>query len=414
MRWPTYALGKLCDISTGRTPSRARGDYFGGENVWVTISDLNNDVVLDSKERITDIAISETNIPPVPPGTVLLGYKLSLGKLGIAGTHLYTNEAIAALPPKSNVALLNKFLLHALKRVDYVALCHGAVKGKCLNRASLERIMLPLPPITEQGRIVEILEEADSVRKKRTEADAKVQSILPACFYKMFGDPIKNTKVWPTEKLGNLCDVSRGASPRPIERYLGGSVPWIRIGDATASGEFYLHATQEHITEEGATKSVFVPEGSLILANSGVSCGFARILKISGCIHDGWLALLNIDSKLNPLFLLCYLNSITLSLRAKAPSGTQPNLNTEIVKNLQIPVPPLALQEKFASHLSILEEIGKSRRQAKLAVTKTFEALLHRAFSGDLTAKWRESHKKQLLAEMEHQSRVLTEAGARR
>ncbi len=319
-----------------------------------------------------------------------------------------TSELVP-LRPKPDI-LHCGFLTYYLRSQRFLAFAESGVAGVKMPRVIMDRFWehrIPIPPISEQLRIFEILDRANTLRQKRIEADAKADRILPSLYYKTFGDPIRNTKKWPTDKLGNLCDVSRGASPRPIERFLGGSVPWIKIGDATNSGEFYVRTTQEHITEEGATKSFFVPEGSLILANSGVSCGFARMLKIGGCIHDGWLALLNISERLHPLFLLCYLNSITLSLRAKAPSGTQPNLNTEIVKNLQIPVPPLALQEKFASHLSILEEIDKSRRRSKLAVTKTVEALLHRAFSGDLTAKWREIHMKELLAEMERQARAL-------
>lgn len=323
---------------------------------------------------------------------------------GIATTEL------VPLRPRADI-LHCGFLAYYLRSQRFLTFAHGSVAGVKMPRIIMDKFWehkVPLPPISEQRRIFEILDHADAVRRKRSESDAKADCILPALFYKTFGDPIRNSKAWPTAKLGSLCEISRGASPRPIEKYLGGSVPWIKIGDATSTGGFYLSATQEHITQDGAKKSFFVPEGSLILANSGVSCGFARILKIGGCIHDGWLALLNIERRLNPVFLLCYLNSITHSLRSKAPSGTQPNLNTEIVKNLQVPMPPLRLQEHFVSHLSFLDEIDKSRSNIKLAVSKTFESLLHFAFSGGLTAKWRESHVKELLAEKDQQSKLLS------
>lgn len=93
---------------------------------------------------------------------------------------------------------------------------------------------------------------------------------------------------WKKEKLGNLCDVYRGSSPRPINKYLGGTIPWIKIGDATEGDNVYMHSTKEHIIEEGVKKSRLVKKGSLIFANCGVSLGFARIITFDGCIHDGY------------------------------------------------------------------------------------------------------------------------------
>ena len=222
MKWPVLPLAKLCRIETGRTPSRAHPEYFGGDNVWVTIADLNNSTVSESKEHITNDAVTKARMRPVPAGTVLLGYKLSLGKLAIAGRSLYTNEAIAALMPRDGITLLPKYLFYALGKVDYLALCHGAVKGRCLNRASLKRIPVPYPPLSEQRRIVEILDQADALRKKRAEADAKADRILPALFYKMFGDPATNPKGWPVVPIREMVDPvgRRDPSNQPDESFL--------------------------------------------------------------------------------------------------------------------------------------------------------------------------------------------------
>lgn len=104
----------------------------------------------------------------------------------------------------------------------------------------------------------------------------------------MFGDPISNPRTWNKHNLSDLCRIRRGASPRPIEDYLGGTVPWIKIRDGAKGGSLYLSSTKDFVTPGGARKSVFLEKGYLIFANCGVSLGFARILKINGCIHDGW------------------------------------------------------------------------------------------------------------------------------
>ena len=120
----------------------------------------------------------------------------------------------------------------------------------------------------------------------------------------MFGDINVNNKNWMTYPLGELCTIVRGGSPRPIERYLGGTIPWIKIGDATTGENIYLNSTKEYIIQEGVKKSRMIKAGSLIFANCGVSLGFARIITFDGCIHDGWLAMEDIDEKLDKIFLL--------------------------------------------------------------------------------------------------------------
>ncbi len=96
-------------------------------------------------------------------------------------------------------------------------------------------------------------------------------------------------------------------------------MPWIKIGDATDGDSIYLNSTKEHIIQEGIKKSRLVKEGSLIFANCGVSLGFARIITFDGCIHDGWLAMEDIDERLDKVFLLQALNQMTEHFRGIAP-----------------------------------------------------------------------------------------------
>ena len=185
-----------------------------------------------------------------------------------------------------------------------------------------------------------------------------LDELVKARFVEMFGDIISNDKNWNSKPLKELCDISRGASPRPISDYLGGTIPWIKIGDATIGDSIYINSTKEHIIKEGVRKSRFIKKGSLIFANCGVSLGFCRIINFDGCIHDGWLAFQNIDTSLNKIFLLTTINQMTGYFRKIAPGGTQPNLNTDIVGNYIQVVPPLELQNQFAD---FVKEVDKSR-----------------------------------------------------
>lgn len=196
----------------------------------------------------------------------------------------------------------------------------------------------------------------------------------------MFGDINLNDKKWNHEPLGKLCTIVRGGSPRPIDQFLGGDVPWIKIGDATDGDNVYLTSTKEHIIQEGVKKSRLVKAGSLIFANCGVSLGFARILTFDGCIHDGWLAMEDIDARLDKVFLLQSLNQMTEHFRSIAPAGTQPNLNTAIMKCYQQIMPPIELQREF---IRFAKQVDKSKAAVQKALDETqllFDSLMQEYF----------------------------------
>ena len=177
-------------------------------------------------------------------------------------------------------------------------------------------------------------------------------------FNEMFGDININNKGWKTYPLGSLCNIYRGGSPRPIKKFLGGTIPWIKISDATDNNNIYITSTKEHIIEEGLKKTRLVKSGSLIFANCGVSLGFARIITFDGCIHDGWLSFENIDTRIDKRFLLQSLNRMTKHFRETAPAGTQPNLNTSIMKSYEQILPPINMQHEF---ILFIDEVEKSK-----------------------------------------------------
>jgi type I restriction enzyme S subunit len=374
--------------------------------------------IWDTQDHITEDAVKASATQVVPEGTVLMvarsGILARTLPISIARVRVALNQDMKAMlaRPGLHYAFLAYFL--ETRSVDILGRCvkRGATVHS-LDTGKIEQLQVPLPPLSEQRRIVEILDQADALRKLRAAADAKAERILPALFYKMFGDPATNSMGWPTKHLGDVSTIRRGASPRPIDLFMGGTVPWIRIGDATGDTDLYIEKTVEFVTEEGARRSVFVQPGTLLVANSGVSCGFARITRIGGCIHDGWLAIEKLPRELSPLFLAQLINLQTLRLRALAPSGTQPNLNTDIMRRLSVPLAPAGLVDSYSRIAEAVRCLGVPRVLRRKKIQLLFDTLLHRAFSGDLTAKWREAHMQELLAEMEQQAKSLESSRSR-
>lgn len=256
---------------------------------------------------------------------------------------------------------------------------------KHITKSKFDDTLIPLPPLSEQIHIAHVLDQADRLRQQDRQLLAYYDQLVQAVFVEMFGDPVRNEKGWKKIALGELSQIRRGASPRPIDAFIGNDVPWIKIGDGTKGSNLYIESTKVRVTAAGAKKSVYLEKGSLIFANCGVSLGFARILKIAGCIHDGWLSIEHLDdSVLNKIYLLKLLNTATDYFRSTAPDGTQPNLNTTIMKNFGIILPPIELQQRFEVAVYRIEESVVLLKEQQAQSEALFQSLLQQAFRGEL------------------------------
>lgn len=171
---------------------------------------------------------------------------------------------------------------------------------------------------------------------------------------------------WEYKKLGEVCTIERGGSPRPITDYITDSedgINWIKIGDAQ-EGSKYITSTKEKIRLEGLKKSRFVHKGDFILSNS-MSFGRPYILKVDGCIHDGWLVIH--DDK--EVFIKDYLYYILSSpiMYAKfsqlAVGGVVNNLNSSLVRKVTIPLPPKSTQLSIVSELDKINELIRLKKE---------------------------------------------------
>jgi len=158
-------LGELCKINIGGTPRRDNPDYWNeGKNIWVSIRELNDNIIIDSKEKITDLGVKESNVKLIPKNTILFSFKLSIGKIGISGCDLYTNEAIAGLIIE-NDNILMKYLYYILKELDSFS-SKGCIGGGSLNKDSLSKIKLPVPSLEKQKEIIEYCESNNNLIKQ--------------------------------------------------------------------------------------------------------------------------------------------------------------------------------------------------------------------------------------------------------
>ena len=203
---------------------------------------------------------------------------------------------------------------------------------------------------------------------------------------------------WVWVRLGDIFNISRGGSPRPIQQFLTddeNGINWIKIGDTDIGGK-YIRQTKEKIIRDGMNKSRFIKADSLLLTNS-MSYGRPYILKTDGCIHDGWLSLEPLNENIDREYAFYVISShiVQSQFHQTVAGAVVKNLNSDKVKETLIPLPPLTEQQQIVAKLNqLLSEIDnlKTQEQALLATQnacpkKLRAALLQAAVQGELNER---------------------------
>lgn len=322
--------------------------------------------------------------------------------------YLFSNFIQRLRPnPESVLPQYLAFYLRSPFAHQFLDRMHSTTSGlRNLDMKVYASQLIPLPPFAEQRRIVEILSLAEEIRDDRrlmleggwVERDGTkervwgVRELVLSLFQEMFGEPLRNSKNWKTAPVSSFCTLIRGASPRPKNdsRYYGGNVPRLMVSDLTRDGDL-VSAKNDFLTPDGALQSRFVEAGTVVMAVSGKP-GVAAILREDAYIHDGFVAFKNLDtSAVREQYLLYAMNLMRSVFNQKMVGATFLNLTTDDVKGLMVPIPPVELQIEF-SNLALhcrdsINDFVLSYEQSQ----QLLKSLISRAFSGLLTASWRES-----------------------
>lgn len=229
---------------------------------------------------------------------------------------------------------------------DWASRSQG-INIKNIKKSDLETFQLPVPPISTQQRIVDILDRASAIQRLRKAADDKIRELVPALFVDMFGDPATNSKGWETKKFGEVGSLDRGKSrhrPRDAKELYGGPYPFVQTGDVANSGG-YINRYSSTYSELGLAQSRLWGAGTLCIT---IAANIAKtgILEIEACFPDSVVGFTPNHLVLTE-FVRAWLWFLQPILEKNAPQAAQKNINLEILRELEIPVPPLSLQERF-------------------------------------------------------------------
>lgn len=361
-----YALSELFTLQMGKTPSRDNSSYWKkSENNWISIADLTNSgkYISNTKETLSDSAVAESGIKKIPANTVIMSFKLSLGKVAITEKEMYSNEAIMAFIDKGVEKISPEYLYYLLRAKDWSKGTNKAVMGATLNKATLSTIKIQLHEYDNQLEIVNMLNRVSSSIDFRKQQLTKLDELIKARFVEMFGDPVKNTMDWEIKSLSELGELNRGVSkarPRNSPELLGGPYPLIQTGEV-ANAKTYITSFNSTYSEKGLAQSKMWPKGTLCIT---IAANIAQtsILTFDACFPDSVVGFIS-RNMTNELFIHYWFSFFQKILDEQAPQVAQKNINLKILSELNVIVPPLSLQNQFAAFVA---EVDKSKLFAEL------------------------------------------------
>lgn len=369
-------LGDVCTIVSGTTPRSGRPEYWDGDINWITPAELTDesDVIFASQRKITRQAVVESGLKSFPAGTVLLSSRAPIGKVAIAGTSMFCNQGFKNLICSD--AIFNRYLYHFLKsKTDYLNQLGRGATFKEISKSIVGDVEIPLPPLDEQRRIAAVLDKVSDLIAKRRQQLEKLDELVKARFVEMFG-----VGTFPSVKLGDVLETTSGGTPlrNHPEFYDGGTIPWLTSGEVGAG---YITSTKQFITEAGLKNSSakWIPKNSIVVAMYGATAGKVGMILLPLTTNQAVCAILP-SQNFNPHFLCYAVKAKEAWMMERRTGAAQPNISQSIVRNMSLIVPPLELQNRFASFVQHVEKTktGITHGLERLEMLK--KALMQRYF----------------------------------
>jgi type I restriction enzyme S subunit len=321
------------------------------------------------------------------PKHVLYGklrpYLAKIARPNFAG--VCSTDILPILPGRG---LDRDYLALVLLAPDMVALANSRCTGANLPRLSpraLGEFGIPFPPLSEQRRIAEILNKADSLRAKRRAALATVDTLASSLFLTMFGDPITNPKGWPTKCISEVAAVITGNTPsRSVAAYYGSEIEWIK-SDNINTPDYYVTRADECLSALGKTVARTAPQGSILvtcIAGSRAAIGNAAMTDREVAFNQQINALVPQDGDAH--FIYAHLLVGKRLVQDAATSGMTGMVSKSRFELIKLMWPPVPLQERFGAGFRAIALHTALHRDSLNHLDSLFSSLQHRAFRGEL------------------------------
>lgn len=392
MSWEMVRLGDVCDTSSGGTPSSKNTNYYGGDIPWIKSGDLRENIINQASSFITEEGLKNSSAKWVEPKAVLLAmYGATVGRLAILNIAATTNQAVCSIRPKEdNIAIEYIYYLLRSKVSIFLRQAVGGAQPN-ISQTIIKETVIPFPPLPEQQRIADILDKAEAINQKREQALALCDEFLRATFLDMFGDPVSNPKGWEVERLESfILHMNNGLSRRrKVQENVGDIV--LRLQDIQYDGIGFEKELNRVELDENEKKRYELLAGDILFVRvNGNPDYVGRSAVFNGykepIFHNDHLIRIRLNERLLPEYLVFLLHSDVennlISQQIKTSAG-QHTISQKGIKDIEIPISSVDLQQKF---INILEKVNAIKAQIQQAQElPLFNALSQQAFKGELT-----------------------------
>ena len=368
----------------GKTPSRNNPEYWDSEDhKWISIGDLSKcgKYICETREYLSDKAVAESGISQIPANTVIMSFKLSIGKTAITPEPMYSNEAIMSFRDKRVVPLLPDYIFYMFSGRDWDAGTNKAVMGKTLNKTTLSQIKIRVHSLPEQQKIVRVLDKTTAIIEARQKELQKLDEIVRARFVELFGNPIVNEKGWEVAELNSVCDgIGDGLHGTP-EYDENGGYPFIN-GNNLMNGAIEITPATKMVDEATYKKHFIELSDNAILLSINGTLGKMAFYNGEEVMLGKSACYCNLKSAINREFVYGVMKTDAFMgfLESNATASTIKNVGLKAIRGFKLILPPEELQTQF---VEFSRQVDKSKVVAQKALEEAqllFDSLMQEYF----------------------------------
>lgn len=380
-------LREICDIVSGGTPLRTNAEFWdGGIIPWIKIGDIKGKYVSDADEHITQAGLEGSSAKMLSKGTILYTIFATLGEVGILTIDACTNQAIAGITIRNKDEVLTDYLYYYLKsKKSYVNNLGRGVAQNNINLSILRDLEVPLPTLSVQRQTVDILDKTAKVIKYRLQQLQKLDNLIKARFVEMFGDPVQNPLKWVTKSLLEMGYCKNGVNFHSGDS--GIEIHCLGVGDfkdySVVDGTDYLPTIS--LSEEPPEESMLQDGDIVFVRSNGNKALVGRCLVVyphnTPTTYSGFCIRYRLTSdEVNTSYLLRVLKANSMRKKMIGRGANIQNLNQKTLATLNIPIPPMELQEQFAEFVNQTDKSKVVVQKALDEAQLLFDSLMQKYF----------------------------------
>ncbi|MEI7462277.1 MAG: restriction endonuclease subunit S [Pirellula sp.] len=394
----TYAeveIEQVCDTGSGGTPSRAKQDlYFGGTIPWVKSGELRESVITQTEESLTEAGLNESAAKLLPKDALLVAlYGATVGRVGILGIEAATNQAVCHIIPDRS-RLDHRYLFHALRsKVPYWLSQRVGGGQPNISQGVIKKTKIPLPSLSEQKRIAEILDRAEALRAKRRAALALLDELTQSIFLDMFGDAEVQVSKWPVHKIAEYVNEFQGG--KSLESNDDKSSQYRVLKVSAVTGMKFRPEESKPIDDDyEPPEDHYVRNGDLLFSRANTTELVGAVAYVTNCPQNLllpdklWRFVWKDKKAVHPLFVWYLFQTRPvrreIGNRATGTSGSMKNISKEKLFGIPTILPPIELQQTFADRIIAIERMQDRLKESLSELNVLFATLQHQAFRGEL------------------------------